>query len=135
MTSPNKIKPRIKIYSNIMKNLLLILLLCLSVDVVAQTVYKNRKQELRIERVIENSVGTYEVYFHASYLVVGNKAMMGLFIEELLDAIGTEKTVNTYVGNTAVRYVPFEDEVEVFARTSSFKLSKKQIIKLKEKLL
>ena len=135
MTSPNKIKPRIKIYSNIMKNLLLILLLCLSVDVVAQTVYKNRKQELRIERVIENSVGTYEVYFHASYLVVGNKAMMGLFIEELLDAISTEKTVNTYVGNTAVRYVPFEDEVEVFARTSSFKLSKKQIIKLKEKLL
>ena len=118
-----------------MKTLLLILLLCLSVDVVGQTILKNRKQELRIERVIENSVGTYEVYFHASYLVVGNKAMMGLFIEELLDAISTEKTVNTYVGNTAVRYVPFEDEVEVFAKTSSFKLSRKQIVKLKKKLL
>jgi hypothetical protein len=91
-----------------MKNLLLILLLCLSVDVVAQTVYKDRKQELRIERVIENSVGTYKVYFHASYLVVGNKAMMDLFLEELLGAISTGKTVNTYVGNTAVRYVPFE---------------------------
>lgn len=117
-----------------MKNLLLIILLCLSVDVVAQTVYKNRKQELRIERVIENSVGTYEVYFHASYLVVGNKAMMGLFIEELLDAISTGKTVNTYVGNTSVKYVPFEDEVEVYAKTSQFKLSKKQILRLKEKL-
>ena len=111
------------------------MLLGLSVDVVAQTVYKNRKQELRIERVIENSVGTYEVYFHASYLVVGNKAMMGLFIEELLDAINNQKTVNNYVGNTAVRYVPFEDEVEVFAKTSSFKLSRKQIVKLKKKLL
>ena len=119
----------------IMKKLLLITLLCLSVDVVAQTVLKDRKQELRIERVIENSVGTYEVYFHASYLVVGNKAMMGLFIEELLDAISTEKTVNTYVGNTAVRYVPFEDEVEVFAKSSSFKLSKKRILKIKSKLL
>ncbi|MCX6195568.1 MAG: hypothetical protein NTY55_02795 [Flavobacteriia bacterium] len=118
-----------------MKNLLLIILLCLSVDVVGQTVYKNRKQELRIERVIENSVGTYKVYFHASYLVVGNKAMMDLFVEELLGTISTGKTVNTYVGNTAVRYVPFEDEVEVFARTSSFKLSKKQIVKLKSKLL
>ena len=118
-----------------MKNLLLILLLCLSVDVVAQTVYKNRKQELRIERVIENSVGTYKVYFHATYLVVGNRAMMNLLLEELLDAISTEKTVNTHVGNTAVRYVPFEDEVEVFARTSSFKLSKKKILKLKSKLL
>jgi hypothetical protein len=118
-----------------MKNLLLILLLCLSVDIVAQTVYKNRKQELRIERVIENSVGTYEVYFHASYLVVGNKAMMDLFVEELLGTISTGKTVNTYVGNTAVRYVPFEDEVEVFAKTSSFKLSKKQIVKIKKKLI
>ena len=118
-----------------MKNLLLILLLCLSVDVVGQTVYKNRKQELRIERVIENSVGTYKVYFHATYLVVGSKAIMDLFVEELLGAISTGKTVNTYVGNSAVRYVPFENEVEVFAKTSSFKLSKKQIVKLKSKLL
>ena len=118
-----------------MKNLLLILLLCLSVDVVAQTVYKNRKQELRIERVIQNSENTYKVYFHTSYLVVGSKAMMGLFIEELLGVISTGKTVNTYIGNTAVKYVPFENEVEVFGRTSSFKLSRKQIIKLKTKLL
>jgi hypothetical protein len=118
-----------------MKNLLLIILLCLSVDVVAQTVYKDRKQELRIERVIQNSEGTYKVYYHATYLVIGNKAMMDLFVEELLGTISTGKTVNTYVGNTAVRYVPFEDEVEVFAKTSSFKLSKKQIIKLKSKLL
>ena len=118
-----------------MKNLLLILLLCLSVDVVAQTVLKNKKQELRIERVIQNSEGTYKVYYHATYLVIGNKAMMDLFVEELLGTISTGKTVNTYVGNTAVKYVPFEDEVEVFAKTSSFKLSKKQIIKLKSKLL
>jgi hypothetical protein len=118
-----------------MKQLLLILLLCLSVDVVGQTVLKNKKQELRIERVIQNSEGTYKVYFHATYLVVGNRAMMNLLLEELLDAISTEKTVNTHVGNTSVRYVPFEDEVEVFAKTSSFKLSKKQIIKLKKKLL
>ena len=118
-----------------MKNLLLIILLCLSVDVVAQTVYKNRKQELRIERVIENSENTYKVYYHATYLVIGNKAMMDLFVEELLGTISTGKTVNTYVGNTAVRYVPFEDEVEIFAKTSSFKLSRKQIVKIKKKLI
>ena len=119
----------------IMRKLLLMVLLCLSVDVVAQTVYKDRKQELRIERVIQNSEGTYKVYYHATYLVVGNKAMMDLFLEELLNALHDGKTVNTYVGNTPVKYVPFEDEVEIFARTSSFKLSRKQIIKLKSKLL
>ena len=118
-----------------MKKLLLILLLCLSVDVVGQTILKDRKQELRIERVIENSVGTYKVYFHATYLVVGNKSMMNLLLEELLNAISNQKTYYTYVGNTSVRYVPFEDEVEVFAKTSSFKLSKKRILKLKSKLL
>jgi hypothetical protein len=118
-----------------MKNLLLILLLCLSVDVVGQTIYKDRKQELRVERVIQNSEGTYKVYFHATYLVVGNRAMMDLFLEELLSTISTGKTVDSYVGNTSVKYVPFENEVEVFAKTSSFKLSRKQIIKLKTKLL
>jgi hypothetical protein len=118
-----------------MKNLLLIILLCLSVDVVGQTILKDKKQELRIERVIQNSEGTYKVYFHATYLVVGNKAMMDLFLEELLSTLSNQKTVNTYVGNTAVKYVPFENEVEVFAKTSSFKLSRKQIVKLKSKLL
>jgi hypothetical protein len=117
-----------------MKNLLLIILLCLSVDVVGQTILKNRKQELRIERVIQNSEGTYKIYFHATYLVVGNRSMMDLLLEELLGTISTGKTSNTYVGNTAVKYVPFEDEVEVFAKTSSFKLSRKQINKLKEKI-
>ena len=117
-----------------MRKLLLMVLLCLSVDVVAQTVYKDRKQELRIERVIQNSEGTYKVYYHATYLVIGNKAMMDLFLEELLGTISTQKTMNTYVGNTSVKYVPFEDEVEVYAKTSQFKLSKKQILKLKEKL-
>lgn len=111
------------------------MLLCLSVDVVAQTVYKDRKQELRIERVIQNSEGTYKVYYHATYLVVGNKAETDYFLEQLLNAISTGKTVNSYVGNSAVKYVPFEDEVEVFAKTSSFKLSRKQIVKLKSKLL
>jgi len=118
-----------------MKQLLLIILLCLSVDVVGQTILKDRKQELRIERVIQNSEDTYKIYYHATYLVVGNRAMMDLFLEELLGTISTGKTVNTYVGNTAVKYVPFEDEVEVFAKTSNFKLSKKQIVKLKSKLL
>jgi hypothetical protein len=118
-----------------MKNLLLIVLLCLSMDVIGQTVFKDKKQELRIERVIQNSEPTYKVYFHATYLVLGNKAETDYFLEQLLNAISTGKTVNSYVGNSAVKYVPFEDEVEVFAKTSSFKLSRKQIIKLKTKLL
>jgi hypothetical protein len=118
-----------------MKKLLLIMLLGLSLDLGAQTVLRDKKQELRVERVIQNSEGTYKVYFHASYLVVGNKAMMDLFLEELLGAISTGKTVNTYVGNSAVKYVPFENEVEVYAKTSQFKLSKKQILRLKEKII
>lgn len=103
-------------------------------DLGAQTVLKDKKQELRVERVIQNSEGTYKVYFHASYLVLGNKSETNYFLEELLNSISTQKTVNAYIGNTPVRYVPFEDEVEVYAKTSQFKLSKKQILKLKEKL-
>ena len=77
---------------------------------------------------------TYKIYFHASYLVLGNKSETNYFLEELLNSISTQKTLNTYVGNTSVKYIPFEDEVEVFAKTSQFKLSKKQILRLKEKL-
>jgi hypothetical protein len=119
----------------IMKKLLLIILLCLSVDVVGQTILKDKKQELRVERVIQNSEGTYKIYFHATYLVVGNKSMMNLLLEELLNAISNQKTYYTYIGNNSVRYTPFENEVEILAKSSSFKLSRKQIIKLKTKLL
>ena len=118
-----------------MKKLLLLILLCLSVDLVAQTVIKDRKQELRIERVIQNSESTYKVYFHATYLVIGNKAETNYFLEQLLNALSNQKTYYTYVGNTSVKYVSFEDEVEVFAKSSSFKLSRKKIVKLKSKLL
>ena len=118
-----------------MKKLLLIILLCLSVDVVGQTILKDKKQELRVERVIQNSEGTYKIYFHATYLVVGNKSMMNLLLEELLNAISNQKTYYTYIGNNSVRYTPFENEVEILAKSSSFKLSRKQIVKLKSKLL
>lgn len=118
-----------------MKQLFLILLLCLSIDVVGQTILKDKQQELRIERVIQNSEPTYKVYFHATYLVIGNKGETNYFLEELLNSINTQNTMNVYIGNIPVRYVPFEDEVEVFAKTSNFKLSRKQILKLKSKLL
>jgi hypothetical protein len=114
-----------------MKKTILTILLFISLNSVGQTILKDKKQELRIERVIQNSEGTYKVYFHATYLVLGNKAETDYFLEQLLNTISTEKTVNSYVGNTSVKYVPFEDEVEVFAKTSSFKLSRKQIVKLK----
>ena len=118
-----------------MKKLLLTILLFLSLNVSGQTLLKDRKQELRVERVIQNSDNTYEVYFHATYLVVGNKSLMMLFLEELLNAINTQQTLKTYVGNTPVKYEVFEDEVEISARNSKFRLSKKQIVKLKKKLL
>lgn len=117
-----------------MKQLFLILLLCLSVDVVGQTILKDKKQELRIERVIQNSEWTYKVYFHATYLVLGNKAEINYFLEELLNVLNTKQTTNTYIGNSPVRYEVFEDEVEVSAKASQFRLTKKQIIKLKSKL-
>jgi len=118
-----------------MKKLLLTILLFLSLNVTGQTLLKDKKQELRVERVIQNSENTYKVYFHATYLVVGNKSLMMLFLEELLNAINTQQTLKTYVGNTPVKYEVFEDEVEISARNSKFRLSKKQIVKLKKKLI
>jgi hypothetical protein len=61
--------------------------------------------------------------------------MMNLFLEELLSIISTQKTTNTYVGNTSVKYEAFDDEIQVSAKTSQFRLTRKQIIKLKSKLL
>jgi hypothetical protein len=118
-----------------MKKLLLILFLFLSLNVTGQTLLKDKKQELRVERVIQNSENTYKVYFHATYLVVGNKSLMMLFLEELLNVINTQQSLKTYVGNTPVKYEAFEDEVEISARNSKFRLSKKQIVKLKKKLI
>ena len=118
-----------------MKKTILTILLFISLNSVGQTILKDKKQELRIERVIQNSEETYKVYFHASYLVVGSKAMMNLFLEELLSIISTQKTTNTYVGNTSVKYEAFDDEIQVSAKTSQFRLTRKQIIKLKSKLL
>lgn len=118
-----------------MKKLLLILFLFLSLNVTGQTLLKDKKQELRVERVIQNSENTYKVYFHATYLVVGNKSLMMLFLEELLNVINAQQTLKTYVGNTPVKYDVFEDEVEISARNSKFRLSKKQIVKLKKKLI
>ena len=118
-----------------MKQLLLILLLCLSVDVVAQTVYKDKKQDLILERVIQNSQPVYKVFFKSNYLLLGNKALTEMYLEEMLNVIATEKTVMTYVGNTSVKLEYKDEVVVVHARSSSFRLTKKQIVKIKEKLL
>jgi hypothetical protein len=117
-----------------MKNILLIFMICFSLNTMGQTILKDKKQELRIERVIQNSEPTYKIYFHATYLVVGNKNMMDLFLEELLSALNNQKTYYTYVGNTSVRYTPFEKEIEISAKSSTFKLNEKQIKKLKNKI-
>ena len=118
-----------------MKKLLLVILLFLSLNVSGQTILKDRKQELRVERVIQNSENTYKVYFHATYLVLGNKSETNYFLEQILNVLNTQQTFKTYVGNTPVKYEAFEDEVEISARNSKFRLSKKQIVKLKKKLL
>jgi hypothetical protein len=118
-----------------MKKTILTILLFTSLNSVGQTILNDRKQELRIERVIQNSEGTYKVYFHASYLVLGNKSETNYFLEQLLNVLNTQKTTNTYVGNTSVKYEAFDDEIQVSAKTSQFRLSRKQIIKLKKKLL
>lgn len=118
-----------------MKKLLLVILLFLSLNVSGQTILKDRKQELRVERVIQNSENTYKVYFHATYLVLGNKSETNYFLEELLNVMNSKREFKTYVRNTPVKYEAFEDEVEISARNSKFRLSKKQIVKLKKKLL
>lgn len=118
-----------------MKKLLLVILLFLSQNVSGQTLLKDRKQELRVERVIQNSENTYKVYFHATYLVLGDKSETNYFLEQILNVLNTQQTLKTYVGNTSVKYESFEDEVEIYARNSKFRLSKKQIVKLKKKLL
>jgi hypothetical protein len=117
-----------------MKNILLIFMICFSLNTMGQTILKDKKQELRIERVIQNSEPTYKIYFHATYLVLGNKAETDYFLEQLLNVINNEKITYAYIGNTSVKYMPFENQIEISAKSSSFTLTKKQIEKLKNKL-
>jgi hypothetical protein len=116
-----------------MKKIILTVLLCVSLNAVGQTVLKDRKQNLRVERVIQNNVTIYKLYCNESYLLIGSKTEKDLFLQELLNVIKNQKTANTYIGNTAVKYEPFENGVQVYAKTFSFRLSQKQIIKIKEK--
>jgi hypothetical protein len=116
-----------------MKKIILTVLLCVSLNAVGQTVFKNRKQDLRVERVIKNAQTIYKIYFGSNYLVFNNKNLSNMYLDEMLNAIDNGKTVYTFVENVSVKYVPFEDQVEVFTKGSSFILTRKQIIKIKEK--
>lgn len=116
-----------------MKKIILTVLLCVSLNAVGQTFFKDRKQNLSFDRVIQNSEVRYKLYCYESYLLIGSKAEKDLFMQELLSVINTQKTANTYIGNTAVKYEPFENEVQVYVKTFTFRLTQKQIIKIKEK--
>ena len=116
-----------------MKKIFLTVLLCVSLNAVGQTVLKDRKQNLIFDKVIQNKEITYKLYCNESYLLIGSKSEKDLFMQELLNVIKNQKTVNSYVGNTPTKYEPFENGVQVYAKIFSFRLSQKQIIKIKEK--
>ena len=113
-----------------MKKLFLISMLCLSMDVAGQTILKDRKQELRIEKVIQNSENIYKVFWGSNYLILGNATEKNIFVNELLDVIKHQKSSTTYVLNTFVTYQYIETGVKISVKGSAFILSKKQINKL-----
>jgi hypothetical protein len=113
-----------------MKKLFLISMLCLSMDVVGQTILKDKKQELRIERVIQNSENIYKVFWGSNYLILGNASEKNIFVNELLDVIKYQKSSTTYVLNTFVTYQYVETGVKISVKGSAFILSIKQINKL-----
>jgi len=105
-------------------------MLCLSMDVVGQTILKDKKQELRIERVIQNSENIYKVFWGSNYLILGNASEKNIFVNELLDVIKYQKSSTTYVLNTFVTYQYVETGVKISVKGSAFILSIKQINKL-----
>jgi hypothetical protein len=113
-----------------MKKLFLISMLCFSMDVAGQTILKDRKQELRIEKVIQNSENIYKIFYGTNYLILGNINDKNIFVNELLDVIKYQKSSTTYVLNTFVTYQYVETGVKISVKGSTFILSKKQINKL-----
>jgi hypothetical protein len=118
-----------------MKKIFLIIALCSSFKVASQTVLKDKKQHLEIESVIQNGSNVYKTFFHDNYIILGNKALTLMFLEELLSVLHNEKSVDTYIGNVYARYEFIDkDNVTVHAKGSSFNLNRKQIEKIKSKI-
>jgi hypothetical protein len=99
-------------------------------DVAGQTILKDRKQELRIEKVLQNSVNIYKIFYGTNYLILGTVNDKNIFVRELQDVIKNQKSSNTYVLNTFVTYEYVETGVKISVKGSTFILSNKQINKL-----
>ena len=118
-----------------MKRVFLIITLCLLFNVVSQTILKDKKQQLEVEKINQDGSDIYKLFFHDDYVILGKKALTSMFLEELLNVLHTEKTTTTYIGNTYAKYEYIDkDNVTVYAKGSSFNLNRKQIEKLKNKL-
>lgn len=111
-----------------MRKLFLILVMCSSIDAASQTVFKDKRQDLKIELSNES----YMANFHDIRLNLGNRALTDMFLEELLVVFGTTSPTFTYVGNTPAKFELVEDYVVVSAKGGSFHLSRNQIQKIKQ---
>lgn len=114
-----------------MKKLFLISMLVASLDVAGQTILKDRKQDLRIEKVLQNSVNIYKIFYGANYLILGTNNDKTIFVRELQEVFKNQNNYSTsYVLNTFVTYEYIETGVKISVKGSAFILSKKQINKL-----
>jgi hypothetical protein len=114
-----------------MKKVFLISIIIASLDVTGQTILKDRKQDLRIEKVLQNSVNIYKIFYGANYLILGNVNDKNIFVRELQDVLKNQNNYSTsYILNTFVTYEYVETGVKISVKGSAFILSKKQINKL-----
>lgn len=117
-----------------MKYILAIIILTLALNVNSQTLYKDRKQSVRIENVITNSKKEQTLYIGTSYAKLGNKAESIWFFLEVENAIKQNKNVNTFIGNKYIVIKPTETGAEISGRINTFTLTRKQLSKILKKL-
>lgn len=117
-----------------MKYILSIIILTLALGVNSQTLYKDRKQSVRIENVITNGKKVQTLYIGTSYAKLGKKGESIWFFLEVENAINQNKNINTFIGNTYIVIKPNETGAEISGRINTFTLTRKQLSKILKKL-
>lgn len=117
-----------------MKYILSVIILVLSLSVNSQTIFKDRKQDVRIENVITNGQSGQTLYVGNSYARLGSKPEAIYFFLEVDGAIKDNKTVNAFIQNNYVVIKCTETGVEISGRINTFTLTRKQLDKILKKL-
>ena len=117
-----------------MKSILSLILITLCLNASSQVFFKDKKQEVFMERVVQNQEPIFKIYFKTSYLNLGSLPEAKYFLKECSQVLDGGVGNTVFVGNSPVTLTQVGEALKVEAKGSEFLLSRKQFGKIKNKL-